>query len=61
MGNPRDHAVRDTTSKISIFLPLRANKEIFTDKEIPEIVWKIPAYYKVPNKCVLLFLFGNIS
>ena len=24
MGNPRDHAVRDTASKFSIFLPLRA-------------------------------------
>ena len=38
LGNPRNHAVRDTASKFSIFLPLRA-------------ILKKPYHYETPCIC----------
>ena len=38
MGNPRDHAARDISSKFSIFLPLRA-------------IYFIPYHYETP--CIM--------
>ena len=35
MGNPHDHAIKDISSKFSIFLPLRA-------------IWKKPYHYETP-------------
>ena len=40
MGNPRDHAVRDKSSKFSIFLPLRA-------------ILKNPYHYETPCRMIV--------
>ena len=54
MGNPQDHAVRDISSKFSIFLPLRAMS-------------KKPYHYETPCRLIqritniLLLLFTGIK